>query len=161
RFREAPVLSLSETNSHPLGLPRGHVTIAPEALKRRIAEGVLAFPVTPFRADLSFDAAALEGHIAHLASFGPSALVPAGGAGELCSLAPEGQDEVVGRAVAAAAGIPVIAGVGHGYAIAIERARAAEHAGADAVLLFPPYLVTAEQAGLAAHVEAVCRAVGL
>jgi 5-dehydro-4-deoxyglucarate dehydratase len=40
--------------------------------------------------------------------------------------------------------------------MAKELAKAAEDAGADGILLLPPYLVGAEQAGLAAHVEAVC-----
>jgi 5-dehydro-4-deoxyglucarate dehydratase len=137
------------------------VTIAQEALKRRISEGVLAFPVTPFHPDLSPDAATLETHIDRLASFQPSALVPAGGAGELFSLTPDEQDRVVRLTVGAANGVPVIAGVGQGYAVAVDQARAAERAGADAILLFPPYLVAAEQEGLAACVEAVCRAVGI
>ena len=36
-----------------------------------------------------------------------------------------------------------------------------ERAGADGILLLPPYLVFSEQAGLAAHVEAVCKATSL
>ena len=52
--------------------------------------------------------------------------------------------------------VPVIAGCGYGTAMARELAQAAEQAGADGILLLPPYLVGAEQAGLAAHVEAVC-----
>ncbi len=137
------------------------MTAAHDLLKRRISDGLLAFPATPFTADLGFDPAAFEAHVAHLAGFRPNALVPAGGAGELFSLSPEEQDSVVRIAVGAANGTPVIAGVGHGHALAMARARAAEAAGADAVLLFPPYLVTAEQEGLAAYIEAVCRAIGL
>ena len=38
---------------------------------------------------------------------------------------------------------------------------AAEAAGADGILLLPPYLMVAEQEGLAAHVEAVCKATKL
>jgi 5-dehydro-4-deoxyglucarate dehydratase len=45
--------------------------------------------------------------------------------------------------------------------MAKEFARAAEEAGADGLLLMPPYLVNAEAAGLAAHVEAVCKATKL
>jgi 5-dehydro-4-deoxyglucarate dehydratase len=54
-----------------------------------------------------------------------------------------------------------LAGVGYGTAIAVEMARAAEKAGADGILLLPPYLMKPSQAGLAAHVEAVCKATGL
>jgi 5-dehydro-4-deoxyglucarate dehydratase len=50
----------------------------------------------------------------------------------------------------------VVAGCGYGTAMAREFAKAAEYAGADGILLLPPYLVGAEQSGLAAHVEAVC-----
>jgi len=57
--------------------------------------------------------------------------------------------------------IPVIAGAGQGVAVACDMARAAERANAAAVLLFPPYLITAEQEGLAAYVETVCRSVGI
>ncbi len=45
--------------------------------------------------------------------------------------------------------------------MACEFAVAAEAAGADGLLLFPPYLIRADQAGLMAHVEAVCRATRL
>ncbi len=55
-------------------------------LKRRLAEGVLAFPVTPFSAGGEVDAAAFEAHVAWLAAHRPIALCPAGGAGELCSI---------------------------------------------------------------------------
>jgi 5-dehydro-4-deoxyglucarate dehydratase len=40
-------------------------------------------------------------------------------------------------------------------------AKAAEEAGADGVLLLPPYLMVPSQAGLAAHVKAVCAATKL
>ncbi len=83
------------------------------------------------------------------------------GAGELFSLSVAEHAAVVAATVRNAAKVPVIAGVGYNTAIAIEQARAAEKAGAAAVLLLPPYLITPDQAGLAAYVEAVCRAVGI
>lgn len=49
--------------------------------------------------------------------------------------------------------VPVIMGCGYGTAIAVEMARAAERAGADGILLLPPYLVTPSQAGLAMHIR--------
>jgi 5-dehydro-4-deoxyglucarate dehydratase len=45
--------------------------------------------------------------------------------------------------------------------MAKEFAKAAEDAGADGILLLPPYLVNSEAAGLAAHAEAVCAATKL
>jgi 5-dehydro-4-deoxyglucarate dehydratase len=137
------------------------VSTAREMLKRRISEGVHAFPVTPFGDDGTLDAAAFEAHVAWLAGYRPSALFPAGGAGELFSLSPQEHEMLCAMAVRQNAGTPVIAGVGHGVAIAAEMARAAEKAGADGILLFPPYLITAEQDGLLAYAEAICRSVGI
>ena len=57
--------------------------------------------------------------------------------------------------------VPIIAGAGAGHALAAEFAREAEAAGASGLLLLPHYLTEASQAGLAAHVKAVCRATGL
>lgn len=130
-------------------------------LQQTLREGVLAFPATPFTADLRLDVATLERHIADLAAANPVALVPAGGAGELFSLSVAEHASVVQATVRQAGKVPVIAGVGYNATIAIEQARAAEKAGAAAVLLLPPYLITPDQAGLAAYVEAVCNAVGI
>jgi 5-dehydro-4-deoxyglucarate dehydratase len=55
----------------------------------------------------------------------------------------------------------VVAGIGGGAGIAIEFARRAEKAGAQGVLVLPPYLVQAEQEGIYRHVAAICRAVGV
>jgi 5-dehydro-4-deoxyglucarate dehydratase len=130
-------------------------------LQQTLREGVLAFPATPFTTDLALDVAGLERHVADLAAAKPVALVPAGGAGELFSLSVAEHASVVQATVRNAGSVPVIAGVGYNAAIAIEQARAAETADAAAVLLLPPYLITPDQAGLAAYVEAVCNAVGI
>ena len=137
------------------------VTPALATLQRELIEGVLAFPATPFNPDLTLDEECLARHIADLAAAKPIALVPAGGAGELFSLSVAEHATVVTATVRNAASIPVIAGIGGSIAIAIEMARAAEKAGAAAVLLLPPYLITPDQAGLAAYVEAVCREIGI
>src|SRR5260370_9264960 len=43
----------------------------------------------------------------------------------------------------------------------VELGGAGEGAGADGILVLPPYLVKAEQAGLFAHLDAICRATRL
>jgi 5-dehydro-4-deoxyglucarate dehydratase len=135
---------------------------APHALlKERLTRGVLAFPATAFKADLSLDLAAFEGHVADLAAAGPCALVPAGGAGELFSLDAEEHAAVIDASVRHAAGVPVVAGIGGGIAQACAMARTAAKAGADALLVLPPYLVAAEQEGLAQHVRGICAATDL
>ena len=69
--------------------------------------------------------------------------------------------QVVRAAKAAAGNTPIISGTGYGTSLAVEIAKSAEKAGADGLLLLPPYLMFAEQAGLIAHVKAVCQAVGI
>lgn len=49
--------------------------------------------------------------------------------------------------------LPVVAGVGYGWAQAARFARIAEEAGADALLVLPHYLVAAPQDGLVAQLE--------
>jgi 5-dehydro-4-deoxyglucarate dehydratase len=84
-------------------------------------------------------------------------LFVAGGTGEFFSLTPAEFSTVVKTAVEEAdKEVPVVAGCGYGTAMAKEFAKAAGESGADGTLLLPPYLLHSEQAGLAAHVEAVC-----
>ena len=138
------------------------VNDANAALRQRLAKGgVIAFPATPFASDLSLDEATLAAHVDDLRAAGPLALVPAGGAGEVFSLSPAEHAAVVATTVRHAREMPVIAGVGGAVATAAEMARAAERAGAAAVLLLPPYLITPDQAGLHAYAEQVARAVSI
>ncbi|WP_030255655.1 5-dehydro-4-deoxyglucarate dehydratase [Streptomyces violens] len=135
----------------------------PAELGRRLGSGLLSFPVTHFRPeDLSFDEDAYRTNITRLGKYDVAGLFAAGGTGEFFSLTPAEVERVVTAAVdSAPEGTPIIAPAGYGTATAVEYAEAAERAGADGVLLFPPYLTEASQDGLAAHVEAVCRATRL
>jgi 5-dehydro-4-deoxyglucarate dehydratase len=135
--------------------------LAPDVLRHRIAEGIMAFPATPFHGDGSLDHGRLESHVAFLAQHHPTALVAAGGAGEIFSLTFAEHEAVVRTTVLHGGGIPVIGGAAYGTAMACEMARAVERAGADAVLLLPPYLVRCEQDGLYRHIRAVCSAVSI
>jgi 5-dehydro-4-deoxyglucarate dehydratase len=131
-------------------------------IAKKIGEGLLSFPVTHFSDDHQFNSKAYREHIAWLVEHKPSGLFAAGGTGEFFSLTLSEFSEVIAAAVAETAGrIPVVAGCGYGTAMAREFAKAAEDAGADAILLFPPYLINPEQRGLAAHAEAVCKSTKL
>jgi 5-dehydro-4-deoxyglucarate dehydratase len=132
-----------------------------DVLRDRIAEGIMAFPATPFAADGSLDESCHAAHVAFLAEQQPTALVAAGGAGEIFSLTLAEHERVVRATVANSLGVPVIGGAGYGTMMACEMARAVERAGGDAVLLLPPYLVHSEQAGLFRHIQAVCAAVSI
>lgn len=92
----------------------------------------------------------------------PAGLFAAGGTGEFFSLTLKEFSSVVSAAVQQANGrVPVVAGCGYGTAIAKEFAQTADAAGADGLLLLPPYLVNSDAAGLSAHVEAVCKSTEL
>ncbi|THV42546.1 5-dehydro-4-deoxyglucarate dehydratase [Glycomyces buryatensis] len=135
---------------------------APAEIQRVLGSGLLSFPVTHFRDDLSFDEAAYRENLGHLATYPASGLFAAGGTGEFFSLTPAEVATVLRAAVEQAAGaVPIVAPAGYGTAQAIAFAKDAEQAGADAVLLFPPYLTEASQAGLFAHAKAVCDATSL
>ncbi|MCX5322994.1 5-dehydro-4-deoxyglucarate dehydratase [Streptomyces sp. NBC_00120] len=135
----------------------------PSELGRRIGSGLLSFPVTHFTADeLSFDESAYRDSITRLGEYEVGGLFAAGGTGEFFSLTGSEVERVVAAAVQSAPeGMPVLAPAGYGTRTAVEYAQAAERAGADGILLFPPYLTEAGQEGLADHVEAVCRATSL
>jgi 5-dehydro-4-deoxyglucarate dehydratase len=129
----------------------------PSELARKIGEGLLSFPVTHFKQDLTFDETPYREHIFWLLKYKPAGLFAAGGTGEFFSLGLGEFGQVVKAAVDETGGrVPVLAGCGYGTATAKEFAKSAENAGADGLLLLPPYLVNSEPAGLAAHVEAVC-----
>ena len=132
-------------------------TMEPREMAKKVGEGLLSFPVTHFGDNFAFKPKPYQEHIAWLLSHKPAGLFAAGGTGEFFSLTLTEYAAVVKAAVAQTAHqAPLVAGCGYGTAMAKEFARAAEEAGADGLLLLPPYLVGAEQAGLAAHVEAVC-----
>jgi 5-dehydro-4-deoxyglucarate dehydratase len=140
--------------------------MSPEAVKTAIGSGLLAFPVTHFGADGEFDEAAYRANIAANLEHRPAGLFVAGGTGEFFSLTLGECRRIVSAAVAVAGADtvgrpPIIAGVGYGTAMAVEFARQAEAAGADGILVLPPYLVKAEQEGIFHHLDAICRATRL
>jgi 5-dehydro-4-deoxyglucarate dehydratase len=119
-----------------------------------MAGGVLSFPLTSFHDDGSLDPAGFRTHVAARIATAPGAVFPACGTGEFFSLDEDEYRTVVTIAVEAAAGrVPVVAGVGYGWAQAARFARIAEDAGADALLVLPHYLVAAPQDGLVAQLE--------
>lgn len=136
--------------------------MSPQEMAAKIGSGLLSFPVTHFDADLAFDEGAYREHLAWLSDYDVAGLFAAGGTGEFFSLTPAEVPVVVKAAVQEAGGkVPVLSGCGYGTAIATGIARDVEKAGADGLLLLPPYLVNSTQEGLAAHIEAVCKATSL
>lgn len=134
--------------------------MSPQEMAQILAKGLLSFPVTHFGKGFQFQEGPYREHCAWLLGFKRlTGLFAAGGTGEFFSLTPAEVATVVTAAVKETAGqTPVIAGCGYGTAIAVELAMSAEQAGADGLLLLPPYLMTPNQEGLMAHVETVCKA---
>jgi 5-dehydro-4-deoxyglucarate dehydratase len=134
----------------------------PAELAKQIGGGLLSFPVTHFAEDLAFDQEPYREHIEWLLKHQPAGLFAAGGTGEFFSLTlPEFREIVAAAAMQTNGRVPVVAGCGYGTAVAKQFAQAAEDAGADGLLLLPPYLVNSESDGLMAHVEAVCASTSL
>lgn len=133
--------------------------LTPTELAQTLRDGLLSFPVTPFTPDLALDEGRFREHLAWQASKGVAGLFVAGGTGEGFSLTGEERATVVRAAVQEVDGrIPVLGSATGNTAQAVADARAAAEAGADGLLLLPPYLTECDQRGLAAHVAAVCRA---
>ena len=122
--------------------------LSPNDLRERLT-GVIAFPITPFRPDLSVDLDALRQNVRMMLEHPLAAIVAAGGTGELYSLTPAEHLDVVGTIVEEARGkVPVIAGTGFSVALGAQLARQAAAAGASGILVFPPYYPGAEDDGL-------------
>jgi 4-hydroxy-tetrahydrodipicolinate synthase len=118
--------------------------------------------VTPFK-DGKIDEQAFRGLIDWQISSGSSGLVPVGTTGESPTLSHEEHRRAVDICVDEARGrVPVIAGAGSNNTDeAIDLARHAEKAGADAVLVVTPYYNKPNQEGLYRHFKAVNDAIGL
>jgi 5-dehydro-4-deoxyglucarate dehydratase len=133
----------------------------PDTLRNKLS-GVIAFPVTPFKEDLSLDLPGLHENLTKLLEHPIAAVVAAGGTGELYSLTPAEYTRVVElTAHAIEDRVPVIAGVGFGQRLAVEMAQAAEKVGADGILAFPPYYPQAEDEGLFEYYRAIGEATRL
>jgi 5-dehydro-4-deoxyglucarate dehydratase len=137
-------------------------THTPRELADKLKDGLLSFPVTAFDQDLLFDESAYRQHLAWQASYPVAGLFAAGGTGEGFSLTPEETATVVAAAVDEVAGrVPVLAPAAGNTAQAVRNAADASAAGAEGLLLLPPYLTECDQEGLLAHASAVCAATDL
>lgn len=121
-------------------------------------DGVLFFPVTPFTGDrVATDV--LGKHIAEALPHRPGGVFAACGTGEGHALSTDEVATVARAVVAATAGAaPVIVGAGGSLPDAVERVRRAAEAGADGILLLPPYMASGPPEGTLRYVEAVADA---
>ena len=118
--------------------------------------------VTPFK-DGKVDEAAFAALVDWQIAEGSHGLVPVGTTGESPTLSHAEHRAVVELCIKTANGrVPVIAGAGSNNTVeAVDLARHAETAGADAVLVVTPYYNRPTQEGLYRHFKAVNDAVGI
>lgn len=122
-------------------------------------DGILFFPVTPFDTDGEVDIDILAQHVETRMGWNPGGVFPACGTGEYHALSGAEADRVVAAAVVTVGGrVPVVAGTGGPIAHAVERARSAADAGADALLVLPPYLVSGPVEGTIRYIETIAAA---
>lgn len=124
---------------------------------------VLTAMVTPFRADLSLDEDGLARLAEHLLDSGSDGLVVAGTTGESPTLTDAEKRRMFRIVVEAAAGRgPVVAGTGSNDTThSVELTRAAEAAGADAILLVTPYYNKPPRRGMLLHFRTVAASTSL
>src|SRR5258707_1345715 len=119
---------------------------------------LLFFPITPYRSDGEVDLDELAAHVTRGVDAGAGGVFVACGTGEFSALEPGEYSRVVSAAVAAIGGrVPVFPGAGGPVRPARRFTDLAKDAGADGVLVLPPYLTEASGNGLVAYVAAATR----
>ncbi|PKU23091.1 4-hydroxy-tetrahydrodipicolinate synthase [Telmatospirillum siberiense] len=125
-------------------------------------KGSITALITPFR-DGRLDEAGFQSFVEWQIAEGTDGFVPCGTTGESPTLSHEEHHRVVELCVEVAKGkVPVIAGAGsNSTAEAIDLARHAKKAGADAALVVTPYYNKPTQEGLYQHFKAINDAVDI
>lgn len=128
-----------------------------------IFKGCATALITPFTAAGDIDYPALDNLVEYQLDNGIDALVITGTTGEASTLTDPEHIAVIARAVKQVRGrVPVIAGTGSNHTEhGVNLSRAAQDAGADALLLVTPYYNKTTQAGLIAHYTATAQAVDI
>ncbi len=127
--------------------------------------GIIAYPVTPFGTDAAagIDTTRLAALVDRLVSAGVHAIAPLGSTGELAYLEEPEFDAVVDTTIATVDGrLPVIVGVSDvTTAKTIRRARYAEKAGADAVMILPVSYWKLTEREIVQHYRSIGESIGI
>lgn len=137
------------------------MTMQPNELRKRL-HGVISFPCTPFKKDLSLDLDGLRKNLRELLKHPVCAVVAPAGTGELHCLSSAEHLAVIKTTVEEVKGrVPVLTGVGFNTPIATEMAREATAAGVSGILAFPPYYPNPDEEGVVAYYKAIADATPL
>lgn len=122
--------------------------------------GMNVASVTPFRDDESLDVDRLASHLDDLVGAGADGIVVLGGSGEYVSVSADERASVIRCAVQVVAGrVPLLVGaLGPSTREACEVAEQARAAGADGMLVMPPYYIRASHDGVVDHFRRVADA---
>jgi 4-hydroxy-tetrahydrodipicolinate synthase len=126
-------------------------------------QGIVAYPVTPFTSADKVDLALLPQLIERLVAGGAHAIAPLGSTGESAYLADDEWDAVAETSIKAVAGrVPTVVGISDlTTRNAVRRARFAEHAGADVVMVVPVSYWKLNEAELIGHYAEIGKAVSI
>jgi 4-hydroxy-tetrahydrodipicolinate synthase len=125
--------------------------------------GIIAYPITPFGSDGGLDTATLTTLLEKLIGAGVHAIAPLGSTGEAAYLTEDEFDSVVDTTVNAVGHrVPVIVGASDlTTANTVRRARYAQHAGADAVMILPVSYWKLSTREIAQHYATVAAALSI
>jgi 5-dehydro-4-deoxyglucarate dehydratase len=137
------------------------VAMQPTELRKKL-NGVISFPVTPFKKDLSLDLDGLRHNLRSLLKHPVCAIVAPAGTGEIHCLSPAEHLAVVKTTVEEVNGkVPVLTGTGFNPPIAAELAKQAAAAGVKGILAFPPYYPSQDDEGITAYYKGIAAATKL
>jgi 4-hydroxy-tetrahydrodipicolinate synthase len=132
-------------------------------LAKPLFHGVCASTSTPFHADGRLALERLPAHIDWIINDGAHGISPLGSLGEFPALECDDRKRVLEAALAANAGrVPVIAGTHHySTRLTVDLSQHAERAGADALLIVPPYYMAPTPSQVMDYYRRVAEAVSI
>jgi len=132
-------------------------------MAKPLFRGVCASTITPFNSRGELDLSLLPAHVDWIISEGANAISPLGSSGEFPVMEVEDRKRVLEAALEANNGrVPVVAGTHHySTQYTIELSKHAERAGADSLLIVPPYYMAPTPSQAMTHFRRIAEAVSI
>jgi 4-hydroxy-tetrahydrodipicolinate synthase len=125
----------------------------------KFISGIIPIVAAPFSAGGALDEDSFQSLIRHLLGSGASALTLFGLATEFYKLSDAERARIQALLLAETSRSSSVAGIisitDHSWEVAVQRARAAEAQGADALMLLPPYFLGPSEEAILAHLQRV------
>ena len=132
-------------------------------MAKPLFRGVCASTITPFNSRGELDLSLLPAHVDWIISEGANAISPLGSSGEFPVMEVEDRKRVLEAALEANNGrVPVVAGTHHySTQYTIELSKHAERAGADSLLIVPPYYMAPTPSQAMTHFRRIAESVSI